>query len=277
MERGFDVKISDELMDSLLSLYHLENAKPTVTTGRRSTLQELAQAQPLEGEEYQTFRTGVGKLIFVAPWRPDAQEAIMQLSTQVSCPTTESRRGLKHLLRYLKGTQTAVLQLYPTETTPEGVINLNGHSDSDWAGDAVTRCSVTGYSISLNGSLLLSKALKQKVKSLSSCEAEFYAASACAIELLGLKEFLQELGFRVVASLYMDSDSARSILKRRGPGGLKHIELRVLAIQDWVKDERIQIRRASSEENVADLFTKFLDGDRVAFLASRLGMCFEKQ
>ena len=61
----------------------------------------------------------------------------------------------------------------------------------------------------------------------SSCEAEFYAASACAGELLGLAELFKELYYKVSVRLEMDSDSARHILQRRGPAGLKHIGLQL--------------------------------------------------
>ena len=58
---------------------------------------------------------------------------------------------------------------------------------------------------------MCNKSLKQTANSLSSCEAEFCAASDVSVHL------------------EMDSDSARHILQRRGPGGLKHIEIRCLA------------------------------------------------
>ena len=78
---------------------------------------------------------------------------------------------------------------------------------------------------------MCNRSLKQTAISLSSCEAEFYAASACAGELLGLAERFKELHYNVSVRLEMDSDSARHSLQRRGPGGLKHIEIRCLAIQ----------------------------------------------
>ena len=56
--------------------------------------------------------------------------------------------------------------------------------------------------------------LKQTAVSLSSCEAEFYAAGACARELLGLAELFKELHYNVSVRLEMDSDSARHILQR---------------------------------------------------------------
>ena len=71
--KGFEVKNSTDLVQSLLNLYGLQNSKPTVNPGRRSTVMELASATPLDGHDYSNFRTAVGKLIFMAPWRPDMQ------------------------------------------------------------------------------------------------------------------------------------------------------------------------------------------------------------
>ena len=51
---------------------------------------ELPSATPLAGHDYSNFRTAVGNFIFMAPWRPDMQFAIQQLSTQVLSPTTEA-------------------------------------------------------------------------------------------------------------------------------------------------------------------------------------------
>ena len=70
------------------------------------------------------------------------------------------------------------------------------------------------------------RSLEQTAISLRSCEAEFYAASACAGELLGLTELFKEVHYNVSVRLEMESDSARHILQR----GLKHIEIRCLSI-----------------------------------------------
>ena len=67
--RGFEVKNSTDLVEPLLNLHGLENSKPTANPGKRSTLMELASATPLDGDEYSNFRTAVGKLIFMVPWR----------------------------------------------------------------------------------------------------------------------------------------------------------------------------------------------------------------
>ena len=74
--RRFKVKNSTDLVESLMNLYGLENSKPTANQGRRSTMIEHASAIPLDGCENSNFRTAVGKLIFMALWRPDIQFAI---------------------------------------------------------------------------------------------------------------------------------------------------------------------------------------------------------
>ena len=197
--RGFEVKNSTDLVDSLLNLYGLEKSKPTASPGRRSTVMQLALATPLDGHDYSNFRTAVGKLIFMAPWRPDMQFAIQQQSTQVLNPTTESKRAVKQLIRYLKGTQHTCLRLEPLGMVQRGLLELVGRSDSDWAGDSATLPSVTGYHCDVQNVAMCNRSLKQTAN-LSSCDAEFYASSACAGEPSGLAELFQETSLQRFSS-----------------------------------------------------------------------------
>ena len=96
---------------------------------------------------------------------------------------------------------------------------------------------------------------------LSSCEAEFYGASACAVELLGLAELFKEL-----------PDSARHVLQRRGPRGLKHIDFRCVAIQSWIREKRLSFGHVDTKHNTADIFATFLEGPRMLSLSKRLGL-----
>ena len=119
---GFEVKNSTDLVESFLNLFGLENSKPTANPDGHSTVMELSSATPLEGYDYSKSCTAVGKLIFMAPWRPDMQFAIQQLSTQVLNTTTESKRAVKQLIRYLKGTQHTCLRLEAREMVQTGLL-----------------------------------------------------------------------------------------------------------------------------------------------------------
>ena len=154
---GFKVRHSTELVESLLNLYGLEHSKPAANPCRRSTVMELATAILLDGHDHSNFGTAVGKRIFLAPWRPDMQFAIQQLSTQVLNPTTESNA--------------------PHMTVQQGMIEFVGCGDSHWARDSASRQSVTGYHCNLQGVTMCNRSLKLTAISFISCEAELVLRS----------------------------------------------------------------------------------------------------
>ena len=83
-------------------------------------------------------------------------------------------------------------------------MELVGRSDSDWPGDSATRQSVTGYHCGVQNVTMFNRSLKQTAISFSSCEEEFYAASLCAGELVGLAELFKELHYNVSVRLEME-------------------------------------------------------------------------
>ena len=119
---------------------------------------EPASTTPLDGHDRSNFRTAVGKLIFMAPWSPAMQFAIQQLSTQVLNPTTESKRAVKQLIRYLKGTQHTCPRLEPRGMVQKGLLELVGRSDSDCAGDSATH---QRYHCDVQNVTLCNRSLKQ--------------------------------------------------------------------------------------------------------------------
>ena len=230
-------------------------------------------AQPLDAAAHKTYRTAVGKLLFIAHQRPDIQFAVNALARQVAAPTTHDDKSLRHLARYLVGTQSRVQMLVPMRPSlPKGTLLLQGFSDADWATDLVDRRSVSGFALQLCGVTLLTSSKKQSAIALSSCEAELYAIASCAKELLGVRTLLLELGFQVVARLGTDSEAARAVAGRRGLGALKHVELRRLAVQSWVRENKLTIHREPGQHNPADLMTKYLAADRLQMLSVLLGL-----
>jgi hypothetical protein len=64
------------------------------------------------------------------------------------------------------------------------------YSDSDHAGDIVGRRSTGGMAFYLNESLITWNSHKEKTVALSSCKAEFMAATAAAMQGLWLRNLL---------------------------------------------------------------------------------------
>jgi hypothetical protein len=71
---------------------------------------------------------------------------------------------------------------------------LDGLADSDW-GNSVCRRSTTGLLARYNKSIVLWRSRMQKTIALSTAEAEYYAASEIAIEIIYLRDLLKNMGF----------------------------------------------------------------------------------
>ena len=103
----------------------------------------------------------------------------------------------------------------------------------------------------------------QKTRALSSAEAELYGIGSGAIEGLGAAQLLRERQYETVPLLQTDSQSALAVCKRRGPGRMKHIELKMLAVQEWLKTGRLRIHNVSTHDNPADLMTKAMNREKL--------------
>ena len=76
-------------------------------------------------------------------------------------------------------------------------------------------------------------------------------------------QLLREWQYKTVPLLQTDSQSALAVCKRRGPGRMKHIELKMLAVQEWLKTGRLRIHKVSTHDNPADLMTKAMNREKL--------------
>ena len=148
---------------------------------------------------------------------------------------------------------------------------LEVFTDSDWASDRNTRRSVSCCIICFGRWLLFSASRTQKVISLSSVEAEVYAASSGSSDAILLSRILAWIsGKRTSIYVYTDSSGAKGILQRRGVGRLRHLSCRILWLQDLVSSGKLC--SISGHLNPADLGTKRLSAARMKSLMSMLGL-----
>ena len=112
--------------------------------------------------------------------------------------------------------------------TSGGNLDLIGYSDADMAGDVNDRKSTSGMIFFLGGSPVSWQSQKQKVVALSSCEAEYIAATTAACQGVWLKQLLVELTGKGVgaAVIRVDNKSVIQLCKNLVfHGRSKHIEM----------------------------------------------------
>ena len=165
--------------------------------------------------------------MWLIPIRPDINYATKELSRSLQAPTMEDKAKLRHLLRYLKGTEDYQLVIEPRVIPArDACIELHCYVDSDWAGCRTTRKSTSGAVLQVLGCTVHHYSKTQATIATSSAEAELYAIGSGTSEALGTINFLQEtkLGTKTALNVHTDSSSAKAISTRMGVSkSTKHI------------------------------------------------------
>ena len=142
-------------------------------------------------------------------------------------------------------------------------LNIDTYTDANWASCETTRKRTTGFVLCFFGAAVHYGSRTQATIALSSAESELYTIGTAAQESLYISNFITEaFEVRINIRIHTDSSAAKSIAMREGTSKkAKHIELRHLFIQELVKSKVISMHKVRSEDNPADLLTKFVSCD----------------
>ncbi|XP_014500935.1 uncharacterized protein LOC106761865 [Vigna radiata var. radiata] len=185
-------------------------------------------------------------------------------------PTDYHYRAVQHILRYIKSEPSQGL-FFPTDSH----MQLKGFSDSDWATCPNTQRSTTGFCVFLGSSLISWKSKKQKTVSRSSTEAEYRALATTVCEIQWLRYLLQDLQIEESGTpvLYCDNRSARHIAHNQSfHERTKHIELDCHVVREKIQEGLLHLVPVRSDEQLADLFTKFPHRVRFRTIVPKLGL-----
>lgn len=203
------------------------------------------------------YKSLVGGLRYLVHTRPDIAFSVGVVSRYMERPTTLHFSAVKRILRYIKGTTEYGL-IYSKNS---GNNELTGYSDSDLAGHIDDRRSTGGVVFYLNESVITWVSQKQKCVALSSCEAEFMAATAAACQGIWLKNLLTEITGDDPGPVILYVDNKSAIDLARNPvfhGRSKHIDIRYHFIRECVERGQIKVEYVKTDEQRADTLTKAL-------------------
>lgn len=217
------------------------------------------------------FKSMIGGLRYLVHTRPDLAYSVGILSRFMDRPTQLHQGAVKRILRYVKGTIDFGL-VYSQDSDNEVLI---GYSDSDLAGNVEDRKSTGAMVFYLNKSLITWTSQKQKCVALSSCEAEFMAATAAACQAVWLRKLLAQITEYDIGpvTLFIDNKSAIDLAKNPVfHGRSKHIDIRYHFIRECVENGEIIVKHVRSEEQRADLLTKALAAVKFETMRNLLGV-----
>ncbi|XP_074347489.1 secreted RxLR effector protein 161-like [Apium graveolens] len=203
------------------------------------------------------YKILVGGLRYLVHTRPDIAYVVGIVSHFMERPTMMHLQAVKRIMRYIRGTLDHGL-IYLRDS---GNNMLTGYSDSDLAGHLDDRRSTGGMVFYLNESIITWVSQKQKCVALSSCEAEFMAATTAACQGIWLCKLLNEVTDKYTGPVvhYIDNRSAIDLAKTPVfHGRSKHIDIRYHFIRECVDRWEILIKHIKSDEHRADVLVGFL-------------------
>jgi hypothetical protein len=209
---------------------------------------------PLDTKEATRYRSIVGALQYLTLTRPDISFSVNKVCQFLHNPTSVHMMAVKRILRYIQGTIKWGIHFLKGSS-----LMVSAFSDADWAGCPDDRRSTRGFAVYVGSNLVSWCAKKQPTVSRSSTEAEYKSMANATAEIIWVQTILRELGVSgpKEARLWCDNLgatylSANLVFHAR----TKHIEIDYHFIRERVAARLLSIRFISSDDQVADGFTK---------------------
>ena len=239
-----------------------------------SAILDMEDGEEINLEAAEKCRALIGALMYISSTcRPDVAHSVHRLARMMSRPNKKvwacSLRTLVYLLGCADqgitygGDRPESLRLSAVHKpfeSPDGG-GLAALSDANWE----VGPSVSGYLVMLANAAVAWCSKKQPSTSLSSTEAETFAAAAATSETLWARGLLAELGAPQAGPtvLWVDNSGAVAVASDAASiGRSRHIARRANFCLEANVGGSIRSRWLSTEANVADVLTKPLDRKR---------------
>jgi hypothetical protein len=224
---------------------------------------KLSRDNTTEEVDAMQYRRLVGSLRYLTNTRPDLAFSVGYVSRFMQRPTMEHQQAVKSIIHYIVGTLDHGLY-YPR---CPGEAHLVGYSDSDHTSDIDTSKSTSGILFFFGKCLVSWQSIEQQAVALSSCEAEYIAASTASTQAFWLVRLLGDLLDRDTGAVELRVDSKSALALAKNPvfyERSKHIRVRYHFIRGCLEEESFKACYINTKDQLADLLTKPLG--RIKFL-----------
>jgi hypothetical protein len=177
------------------------------------------------------------------------------------------------VLRYIRGTLDCGI-LFPSADRGKEC-RLVAYTNSSWCGDAEDRKSTACYMFMLGGAPIAWSSKKESVVALSSCEAEYIAASLCACQAIWLMNLIDEMIGEDHGAIEMKIDNVSAINLAKNSiahGKSKHIEMRFHYLREQVTNGKFILQHCRSEDQIANIMTKAVQTEVFKRLRDMMGL-----
>jgi hypothetical protein len=215
--------------------------------------------QRLNKQQTELFHSTVMRILYLAKRvRGDILLATSFLSTRVLSPDMDDQKKLNRLLQYINGTQELGIKLsYSPESHIQAYIDASYGVHSDFK-------SHSGMVISIGVGPVDLRSTKQKLTTKSSTESELVSLSDMCGRVIWQRDFLIGQGMLPrAAKVLQDNQSAMALIKRGSSNSerTRHVAIRYYWVKDRVDSGELEVVYCPTEDMIADILTKPLQGE----------------
>ncbi|KAK2971873.1 hypothetical protein RJ640_000890 [Escallonia rubra] len=191
-------------------------------------------------------------------------------------PSSTSSCALSHpMITRSKQVLSKPIPSIQVNRTPDGLF-LHQSKYADWAGCPSSRQSTTGFCTFLGSNCISWSAKKQSIVARSSAEAEYREMASTTAKLTWLSFLLRDVGMVQHHPATLFCDNLATLYMSINPvfhARTKHIEVDYHFVREKVALGSLVTRFVSSNQQLADIFTKPLSRDAFQHLRTKLGLC----
>ncbi|GAA5895970.1 hypothetical protein JCM6882_005575 [Rhodosporidiobolus microsporus] len=198
------VSVHDQIVHAL-RVHGYDNPKPLHLPVAVGTVLSTHAGAPVRPKEY---LSAVGSLQFIAGTRPDVQFAVGLAARFSSNPGPDHWKLVDHIFAYLAVTKDVGMSMGVDCSDGSGLV---AWVDADHTGCVVTRRSMTGIVVSLDGSTVLSISRRQTTVTTSTFTSELAAMNTALQQLEWFKAVISSLPIGNTTPITVKSDNKSAV------------------------------------------------------------------
>ena len=214
------------------------------------------------------FHLITAKLLYLSKRsRPDILTPVAFLPKRVTKPQTDDMKRLERTVQYIRGTRDLGLTL--TIGDPMTVIS---YIDASYRVYQDMK-SHTGTTITLGKGSIYAKSSTHRLTTKPSTEAELVGLSDSANQVRWTRYFIIAQGYtNRPAIIFQDNKSNIQLITNRRSNSerTRHIDIRYFFLTDRIKENEINVTYKPTNEMLADMLTKPLQGEQFRALRNLL-------
>jgi hypothetical protein len=231
----------------------------------------ISQSPLLSHDQLKIYQAIIGSLNYLSNrTRLDISLITGVLARHVCEPHLIHLKAAYKVIEYLLATKDYGL-LFCKSENDQDTLHVDIYSDASH-NDTDDHKPTLGMLMLIDNCPITWMSKKAKVISQSTMESEFYSLCEATMEAQFITNYLHELlSIKVTPTIYCDNRAALQYSKSsRFHNRAKHIDLKYAFIREHLRLDHVKLIWCSTEDQLADLFTKPITGARFNKLVDRI-------